>query len=426
MVGTLGSPPQRGRCQGSILGCRGKGTTLGGSTEVTNPSSPAQRSVPLPAPSGEIYRLSRRSETKATAPGPTGLAGRRGHPSPALLLPHGPTWVSRAPTRASPPGAAASPQGSGLRGLRVHDVSSSCAPRGGSWEPVSAWKWLASVRRALHPSRRWEGSPAPPPCSRHGEGALLGRPAGCCRQGFSGARGAAPEQGRGGEQEERAHGAHGARSSPRKAPGQGRAVPGPGQCRRTSPDPAFLGAGSAGRARRSGEGAEGGSCPGASGGSSPAIAPRARWVLQPPKGGREEQQDLFLAGCGYPRTEQAPSPCPLRGKTREVGCAGHPDVPSPARGAGSSCARGGPSARRRGHRCSVRSGTWNAGAGEGACGEARLELLCPLGLAEAVCWRVQWDSGSLRVLGVLVWQSWEQGPLLQVPVAWSPLIPAEP
>lgn len=75
MVETAGSPTQGCGCQGSILGRHGKGTLLGGSAEVTNQqvrrlsaSSPSQRSVPLPAPSGKIYRLSKRSKMKATAP----------------------------------------------------------------------------------------------------------------------------------------------------------------------------------------------------------------------------------------------------------------------------------------------------------------------------------------------------------------------
>lgn len=75
MVGTTGSPTRGCRCQGSILGCRGKGTLPGGSAEVTNrqrcrrgASSPSRHSVPLPAPSGEIYRLSKRREMKVTVP----------------------------------------------------------------------------------------------------------------------------------------------------------------------------------------------------------------------------------------------------------------------------------------------------------------------------------------------------------------------
>lgn len=41
------------------------------------------------------------------------------------------------------------------------------------------------MRRALHPHRRWEGSPALPPCTGHEEGELLGCPAACCGQGSS-------------------------------------------------------------------------------------------------------------------------------------------------------------------------------------------------------------------------------------------------
>lgn len=70
-----GSATRGCRRQDSIPGHRGKGTLLGGSAEVTNQqrrrlstSSPSRHSVPLPAPSGEIYRLSKRSEMKATAP----------------------------------------------------------------------------------------------------------------------------------------------------------------------------------------------------------------------------------------------------------------------------------------------------------------------------------------------------------------------
>lgn len=95
MVGTRGSPTQGCRRQDSIPGHRGKGTLLGGSAEVTNQqrrrlgtSSPSRHSVPLPAPSGEIYRLSKRSEMKATAPAA-----------------HWPRWEERASLPSSSPPA---------------------------------------------------------------------------------------------------------------------------------------------------------------------------------------------------------------------------------------------------------------------------------------------------------------------------------
>jgi len=125
MVGTRRLPARGCGGQGSIPGRRGKGTVPGGSAEVTNrqhrrlgTSSPSShRSVPLPAPSGEIYRLSKRSETKAMAGGegipaqPSSSSGTAS-PGPHRYLSSRSSSIAPRlqPSRVVDPGALPSPQ----------------------------------------------------------------------------------------------------------------------------------------------------------------------------------------------------------------------------------------------------------------------------------------------------------------------------
>lgn len=100
---------------------------------------PLPASVPLPAPSGEICRLSKRREMKATVPvAQQPRQEERESPSQPFCSRLASPGQAGHPTGACQPGAAASPWSCSLQGLRVMTSSCPAAPWGGSWGPISA------------------------------------------------------------------------------------------------------------------------------------------------------------------------------------------------------------------------------------------------------------------------------------------------